>query len=102
MRPTTCQIGKFTVSYDGTSVVTITADASSDEEFDLLLDEAQDLLRQFKRSHPGSDWGCDGIGYVIQREKRLVRVHRSGVGPRVFSQTLRTASIHRDAWVSIP
>jgi hypothetical protein len=86
----TIPIGKFLLDYDGYSTVSVSASAETAEEFDSLLDQARELLRKFKRTGPGSDWGCDGVGYAIQKRKRFVYVHRSGVGPRVFSQTLRT------------
>jgi hypothetical protein len=84
------QIGPFSVSYDGLSVVTISAQAQTGAQFDSLLAGADRLRSQFKRSQPGSDWGCDGVGYVIQKDALVVRVMRSGVGPRKFKQAAAT------------
>lgn len=82
------RVGRFTVAHSG-SVVTISASASTAEEFDEMLAEANRLRFNFARSQPGSDWGCDGVGYGVQRRLLRVEVHRSGVGPRKFVQGVR-------------
>ena len=73
------------ISYDGHSVVTVTHHCL-DSEFDVALEEANHILRRFKQSQPGSQWGCDGVGYDIQKKVGLVCVHKSGVGPRKFKE----------------
>lgn len=74
------------ITYDGHSVVTVTHHCESVGEFDVALEEAQHILRRFKQNKPGSEWGCDGIGYIIQKKAGLVRVHKSGVGPKKFKE----------------
>jgi hypothetical protein len=85
----TLRIGKIELSHNGTETVRAFARADTPEEFDALLETAQDILRGFHSSGPGSMWGCDGIGYVVQRQKLLVDVKRSGIGPRVFARHAR-------------
>lgn len=80
-------IDGFYISYTN-GVVTIEKHVSSEDEFDKCLDRAFELLYFFKRSRPGSDWGCDGIGYHIQKKALHVKIHRSGVGPRNFQKCL--------------
>ena len=55
-------------------------------DFDTLLGRARHILSHYHRSEPGSTWGCDGIGYVAQKQIGQVRVNMSGVGSRKFAQ----------------
>lgn len=75
------------VSYNGQSIVTVSGEVGEGEDFDTLLSEAHSILARYHRSRPGSIWGCDGIGYHIQREKGHIAVHKSGVGSRKYKAT---------------
>ena len=55
-------------------------------DFDTLLNHAHHILSHYRRSEPGTTWGCDGIGYIAQKRSGEVRVNMSGVGPRKFAQ----------------
>ena len=55
-------------------------------DFDTLLGQAHHILGHYRRSEPGTTWGCDGIGYIAQKKLGQVRVNMSGVGPRKFAQ----------------
>lgn len=55
-------------------------------DFDTLLAHAHHMLSHYRRSEPGSTWGCDGIGYIAQKKTGHVVVNMSGVGPRKFAQ----------------
>ena len=55
-------------------------------DFDTMLGQAHHILSHYRRSEPGSTWGCDGIGYIAQKKTGQVRVNMSGVGPRKFQQ----------------
>lgn len=50
------------------------------------LAEGQALRAEFERSRAGSDWGADGIGYIVQQRAGVFKIHRSGVGPRKYQQ----------------
>jgi len=80
------QIGLFNIVYDGVSVVTICSRALDEVAFVNLLDEAQKVRSLFTRALSGSDWGCDGVGYEIQKKRLRVEIHRSGVSPRQFER----------------
>lgn len=73
----------FTVEYDGKSIVTVRRNVQP-EAFEGDVHRAQAMLRNFKRSKLGSDWGCDGVGYHAQLMRGEVECHRSGVGPINF------------------
>lgn len=75
---------KLDVVYDGRSIVTLTCHSTSKEQFDVDLAYAHEVIRWFKRSNSGSDWGCEGVGYAVQRDRQDVVIHRSGVGPRKY------------------
>ena len=81
------QVGLFSVVLEG-STVSVSAFVRDVQEFDKRLAEAQNLIACFKRSQPGSDWGCDGVGYLVQKNLRHVKVYRSGVGPVNFRRGL--------------
>ncbi len=78
----------LSVTYDGRSTVTVSKRNVSEDEFNDTLSQARTVLSQFDRSKPGSDWGCEGVGYLAQQDLGIVEVHRSGVGPRKFRQGL--------------
>lgn len=88
------------VTYDGSSVVTIRAQAlalptanwtATDEtSWTELLAEGYKLLAYFKATRPGSDWGCDGVGYNVQKRLGEVLLHRSGISPGNFRTGCRT------------
>src|SRR5947209_1678695 len=86
--PSWQQVHLFRVSYDGSSVVSLEATAADAADFDRLL-EAGQRLREYFRRRMGSDWGCDGVGYQIQKDLLRVTLHRSGVGPRNFARGIR-------------
>ena len=77
----------LTLRYDGQSVVTVSKDTAADL-FDHWLKRAHEVLNHFPANKPGSRWGCDGIGYSIQKRLGQVTVHQSGVGPKRFKECL--------------
>ena len=80
----------FSISYDGSSVVSIYKRGVSAENYDNEVSAAFSLRSKFSRSKAGSDWGCDGVGYAINQSNGLIDVKRSGVGPRKFATTIKT------------
>lgn len=68
--------------------VTVSHLVAEDENFDQKLSEAQSLLSNFK-STGGSEWGCDGIGYLSAQKSGRISVKKSGVGPRNYEGTLK-------------
>lgn len=88
MQPVCFKVGLFTLNYDGRSVVTLSATATDSINFDNLLSSGDALRSQFKQSSPGSEWGCDGVGYGAQKAILQVVLHRSGVGPNNFRKAL--------------
>ena len=85
----------LTVTYDGRSVVTVYQRGVSGNDFDRVLSAAYSVRGCFARSKPGSDWGCDGIGYQAQRQIGEIKIHRSGVGPRKFKQACERIGTER-------
>ncbi len=79
---------QFTISYDGRSVVSI--NQTDDGNFDEGLAIIDGLLCDFHRSESGSTWGCDGIGYVIEKEHGKAFRKKSGVGKRKYAQGLES------------
>ena len=77
---------KVTITYDGRSIVTATQVVKPGEDFDSAIEACDAAIRKFKRSKPGSDWGCDGVGYYCQQKQGCAVRHRSGVGPRNFKK----------------
>jgi hypothetical protein len=82
-----------TITYDGRSIVTASIRISSDAEFGDAVAACNAAVLSFPRSQPGSEWGCDGVGYECQRRLGLAVRHRSGVGPRKY----KTAKAQYDA-----
>lgn len=78
----------FDISYDGHSVVTVRQADTCDFEESLALIDCH-ILPYFRASQPGSTWGCDGIGYVIEKEHGVAFRHKSGIGPRKYQQGLK-------------
>lgn len=78
------------ITYHNT-IVTVSATSHDDKDFDDKLHKAHHILSHFHRSSPGSIWGCDGIGYMVQKGVGEVLVNKSGVGPRKYQQGLREA-----------
>jgi hypothetical protein len=77
---------KFVISYDGQSVVKVRqADAG---DFDKALSLIDGILSKFRRSNPGSEWGCDGVGYVVEKQHGIAFRNKSGVGRRKFAEGL--------------
>lgn len=74
----------FSITHDSRRIVTVTKRVSS-SEFAHALDEAHAILARFPASLRNV-WGCDGIGYEIQRTRGEVAVHLSTVGPRQFQK----------------
>jgi S1-C subfamily serine protease len=74
----------FTIRHDD-GVVTISRSVKDGTSFDAVLDAARSMLTYFKM-RDGSEWGCDGVGYDIQKRIGLVRVNRSGVTAYSFNQ----------------
>lgn len=80
------KIGAFTVTHDGASIVTVRKDSIKPEVFQAEVLEARLIASRFERSKPGSMWGCDGVGYEVQKNLGVVEIKNSGVGPRKFRQ----------------
>lgn len=77
----------FHVSYTPESH-TVTVTRSVKDNFDGALNVAHRLLGYFKATKPGSTWGCDGIGYSIQKKIGVVRVNKSGITLNNFQKGL--------------
>jgi len=76
----------FSIEHDGQSVVTVRQMDKGD--FDDALSIIGDILSCFRMSKPGSIWGCDGIGYVVQKEHGIAFQKKSGVGRIKYQQGL--------------
>jgi len=77
----------FSISYTPESH-TVTVSKSVNSDFDAQLSKARALLGFFKATKPGSTWGCDGVGYGIQKKLGVVRVNKSGIGINNFQKGL--------------
>jgi len=86
MNKVTAHDRKFSISYDGQSVVTVRQD--DDGDFDDALSKTSVILSFFHMSKPGNIWGCDGIGYIAEKERGKAFQHKSGVGRIKFQQGL--------------
>jgi hypothetical protein len=76
----------FHIGYvEGNHTVTVTK-SIKDNNFDVALATARDLLQCFKQGSMGSEWGCDGVGYTIQKRIGMVRVNKSGVSVKEFQR----------------
>lgn len=80
----------FEISHDGSSTVTVRKSNVSLENFHNEVVQGRRILRVFRQSRPGSEWGCDGVGFEIQRKAGDVRINKSGVGIRKFQAGLKT------------
>ena len=62
-------------------------------DFDALLSRAHHVLGHYHAGQLGSTWGCNGVGYIAQKNSGEVIVHKSGIGPRKFTagETARRA-----------
>lgn len=76
----------FSISYDGQSIVTIRQE--DDGDFDEALSMTSMLLSYFHMSKPGSIWGCDGVGYMVEKQHGKAFQKKSGVGKIKFQQGL--------------
>lgn len=74
------------MSYEG-KVVTITQ--TDDGDYDDGLRCIDSLMCKFKMSSPGSTWGCDGIGYALEKERGIAFRHKGGVGPINYKKGLK-------------
>ena len=45
-----------------------------------------ELLRYFRQTKPGKEWGCVGVGYDILRRIGMVRINKSGVDAHSFKK----------------
>lgn len=75
---------RFVVGYDGQSVVS--ARQTDTGDFDEALSLIDGILSKFHRSRQGSEWGCDGVGYVVEKQHGVAFRHKSGVGRIKFQQ----------------
>jgi len=75
----------------GAGIVVYTERTVPESAFDSRVQRAHDILQCFRQSSPGSTWGCDGVGYVVQKGLGIIRVHKSGVGPRNFDKGMALA-----------
>lgn len=55
--------------------------------YDDKLDLAHHILHHFKATNSNT-WGCDGVGYSIEKAKGNIRVMKSTIGPRNFKKGL--------------
>ena len=78
----------FSIEHDGQSIVRVRQADSGD--FDEALSLIDGILCKFHASQPGSTWGCDGIGYVIEKSHGVAFRNKSGVGKRKFAQGLQS------------
>lgn len=69
-------------------VVTVFKEGIVRDVFDAELYEANRLL-QFFNSTDSNTWGCDGVGYGIQKDLGTVDVHKSTIGPRQFLKGIK-------------
>lgn len=73
----------FMVTYSGApgigGTATVTKRGVPSDKFDDELGEAYKILGTFKATKPGSTWGSDGIGYIMNKKDGLVNVKKSGV-----------------------
>jgi hypothetical protein len=84
----------MTLTYDGKSIVTVEEQNVPDESFSDRLAVANEIMLYFRQTRPGSTWGCDGVGYEIQKKLHHIVVHKSGVGSRIFKSALPTVLSH--------
>ncbi len=71
------------VEYDGNSIVTI-CQSDDVQRFDEALGNINTILQSFHQTKPGSVWGCDGVGYAIEKRRGNAFRKKSGVGPIAF------------------
>ena len=76
----------FSIEHDGQSIVRVRQE--DDGDFDEALSICSDILSCFRQSKPGSTWGCDGIGYVIEKQHGRAFQNKSGVGKIKYQQGL--------------
>lgn len=69
----------FLISYEDKTVTIEHTCHESKRTWDDLLTHGREIRAKFNRTQPGSDWGCDGIGYDIQKKHGHVLLMRSGV-----------------------
>ena len=77
----------FEVDYDGRSIVTVSPTEVKD--FDMDLRDCDHIIYSFHESRPGSVWGCDGVGYAIEKAHGRAYRNRSGIGPINFKRGLK-------------
>jgi hypothetical protein len=78
---------RFTITYDPDSyTVTVTKQVKVYDNFDSELAVGHELLRYFRQTKPGRQWGCEGLGYDILRRIGLVRINKSGVDAHSFQK----------------
>jgi hypothetical protein len=76
---------RFTITYDPDSyTVTVTKQVKVYDNFDSELAVGHELLRYFRQTKPGREWGCDGVGYDMLRRIGMVRFNKSGVDAHSF------------------
>lgn len=76
----------FTVTHHG-GIVTVEKFKVDPEKFADEVSFAQTILEHFPSSLTNY-WGCDGIGYGIQKARGEVRMNKSTVGPKQFQKGL--------------
>ena len=76
----------FSIEHDGQSIVRVRQ--TDDGDFDEALSITGDILSCFRMSKPGSIWGCDGIGYVVEKQHGRAFQNKSGVGRIKYQQGL--------------
>ena len=70
-------------------VVTVSERSISSDQYDARLSLARHILGHF-RATLTNEWGCDGVGYDIEKKNGFVLVNRSSVGPRNYAKGLET------------
>jgi hypothetical protein len=78
---------KFSISY-GNTIVTVRQNDGGDFDEALNIIDG-DIMLHFHRSQPGSEWGCDGIGYMVEKAHGKAFRNKSGVGSRKYSIGLK-------------
>ena len=75
------------ISYRNNGIATVLAREVDELSYDAGLALADHILSHFK-AKSYNIWGCDGIGYVIEKKRGVIRRNLSTVGPRNYQKGL--------------
>ena len=68
------------INYHSNAIVTVSATGVDPLSYDAGLAVADHILSHFKAKLYNT-WGCDGIGYMIEKKNGVIRRNLSAVGP---------------------